>query len=88
MGTQEGQLVTIKNKDRSWAIELLMEMGLSIEEQPTYLWSTTRWAWTGLRKTHDNVRKLKRKEWGEFNAEDWEWADGTPAGEPTYNLIL
>jgi hypothetical protein len=79
MGSKEGQLVTIKNEDRSWAIQLLMEAGLSLKEQPEYLWSTTRWAWTGLRKTRNNVGKLKKKNL-KYKAREWRWADGTHAG--------
>ena len=80
MGAQEGQLVTINNEDRSWAVQLLMEMGLSLEEQPDFVWSTTRWAWTGLRKTQNNVGRSKKKRRLGYKAGEWEWADGAPAG--------
>ena len=78
MGPQEGQLVTIKDEDRSWALQLLMGMGLHLEEQPEYLWASTRWAWTGLRKTQNNVGKLKKNL--RYTAEEWQWTDGTPSG--------
>ena len=79
MGSQEGQLVSIKNSDRSWALQLLIEMGLPLDEQPENIWATTRWAWTGLRKTENNVGKIKKN--NRYSVEDWQWADGIIPGK-------
>ena len=78
MGSQEGQLVSIKNSDRSWALQLLMDMGLPLDEQPENIWASTRWAWTGLRKTENNVGKIKKN--NRYSVEDWQWADGIIPG--------
>ena len=79
MGSQEGQLVSIKNSDRSWALQLLMDMGLPLDEQPENIWASTRWAWTGLRKTENNVGKIKKN--NRYSVEDWQWADGIIPGK-------
>ena len=85
MGSQEGQLVSITNSDRSWALQLLMEMGLPLEEQPENVWANTRWAWTGLRKTHHNVGKVNKN--SRYSAGDWQWADGIIPGQ-SYRILL
>ena len=79
MGSQEGQLVSIKNSDRSWALQLFMDMGLPLDEQPENVWASTRWAWTGLRKTENNVGKIKKN--NRYSVEDWQWADGIAPGK-------
>ena len=61
--------MSIKNSDRSWALQLLMKMGLPLDEQPENVWASTRWAWTGLRKTENNVGKIKKN--NRYSVEDW-----------------
>ena len=71
--------MSIKNSDRSWALQLLMKMGLPLDEQPENVWASTRWAWTGLRKTENNVGKIKKN--NRYSVEDWQWADGIIPGK-------
>ena len=78
MGPQQGQLVKIKGETRSWALQLLMGVGLELEQQPEFVWASTRWAWTGLRKTQNNVGKVKKS--ARYTAGEWQWADGTIPG--------
>ena len=78
MGPQQGQLVKIKGATRSWALQLLMGVGLELEQQPEFVWASTRWAWTGLRKTQNHVGKVKKSD--RYTAGEWQWADGTIPG--------
>ena len=78
MGPQQGQLVKIKGTTRSWALQLLMGVGLELEQQPEFVWASTRWAWTGLRKTQNHVGKVKKS--ARYTAGVWQWADGTIPG--------
>ena len=61
-----------------------MEMGLPLEEQPENVWANTRWAWTGLRKTHHNVGKVNKN--SRYSAGDWQWADGIIPGQ-SYRIV-
>ena len=55
-----------------------MGVGLELEQQPEFVWASTRWAWTGLRKTQNNVVKVKKS--ARYTAGEWQWADGTIPG--------
>ena len=82
MGPQQGQLVTINDMSIGWALRLLMEVGLSLEEQPENVWATTRWAWTGLRKAQNNLGKKRRNK---YTAAEWQWADGSLPGNVVFH---
>lgn len=73
-GTQEGNLVTIDTAEKNEMLSMLLNLAYPEEELDANKWIAERWAWSGLRKTKNNRKKMKK---GKYRREDWEWTDGS-----------
>ena len=75
LGTNEGNLVTIDTDQKNEDLKMLLNMAYPLEQQTKKKWAKTKWVWSGLRKTQNNV--------GEgfqgmvYHANEWQWADGS-----------
>jgi len=79
MGTDlEGNLATVNDDDKNTDLKLLLEMAYPIKEASANKWGDDRWVWAGMRKVSNNDGSKKGRV---YDAEDWEWADGSHPGE-------
>ena len=78
MGTgRGGQLAKIKDEKRNSQVAKLLESAYPINKQPQDRWAPSKWAWVGLRVKS----KMGRLMSGVYYPVQWEYADGTQAGE-------
>jgi len=78
-GAAEGNLATVNTDKKNEDLKMLLEMTYPKENQPKSFWAETKWVWSGLRKTRNNVGQGSKDM--VYKAEDWQWVDGSIPGE-------
>jgi len=68
----KGNLATVDNEDKNADLVMLLGMAYDLKDKK-HKWDADQWVWAGLRKVRNNVGKPTKV----YNAEDWEWADGS-----------
>jgi len=76
-GGGTGNLATVNDEDKNTDLKLLLEMAYPYKGRD-HRWDNDQWVWAGMRKTKNNDGDKKARE---YNALDWEWADGSHPGE-------
>jgi len=77
-GKAQGNLATVNNDEKNADLKMLLEMAYPVAEQPGNFWAATKWVWSGLRKTKNNVGEGSKDM--EYHTEDWQWVDGSHPG--------
>ena len=74
---EEGHLATVNDEEKNDYLRMLLNVALPKDEQDLYIYSASRWVWTGLRKTKNtnakHIKKIKNRV--PYKAEDWAWHD-------------
>ncbi|XP_063688830.1 macrophage mannose receptor 1-like [Bolinopsis microptera] len=78
-GSTEGNLATVNTDKKNEDLKMLLSMTYPREEQPKSDWADTKWVWSGLRKTRDNVGEGSKEM--VYEATEWQWADGSTPGD-------
>ncbi|KAL5269650.1 hypothetical protein ACHWQZ_G003190 [Mnemiopsis leidyi] len=76
-GGGTGNLATVNDEEKNVDLKLLLEMAYPYKGEDNR-WDDDQWVWAGMRKTQNNDGSKKNRE---YNALDWEWADGSNPGE-------
>jgi len=78
-GSTEGNLATVNTDKKNEDLKMLLNMTYPREEQPKSFWADTKWVWSGLRKTRNNVGEGSKEM--VYEATEWQWADGSTPGD-------
>jgi len=80
---EEGWLVEVNDAEKNAYLTTLLNLALPRESHDSYQYATSRWVWTGLRKTNNidekHIKKVSKRI--PYNAEDWKWHDGSSPTE-------
>jgi len=71
-GAGTGNLATVSDEDKNTDLKLLLGMAYAVKPK-SGRWDADQWVWAGMRKTKNNDGSKRSRD---YNAEDWEWADG------------